>query len=97
MKGVKESLAGRIGIINLLGFSMAEDLGLPKAKAPFLPGRKAALLKKLKINDVFKVIHRGSFPVLTHKEAPPLEIFYNSYLQTYIDRDLRDIFNVSKI
>ncbi|MDI6755766.1 MAG: DUF4143 domain-containing protein, partial [Thermodesulfobacteriota bacterium] len=39
----------------------------------------------------------GGFPLLSHKNPPPLEIFYNSYLQTYIDRDLRDIFNVSKI
>ncbi|MFH1684465.1 MAG: ATP-binding protein [Candidatus Margulisiibacteriota bacterium] len=97
MKNVKESLAGRIGIINLLGFSMAEGLEFPRSKNPFLPGNKFACLKKLNIADVFRLVHRGSFPVLTHKNAPPLEVFYNSYLQTYIDRDLRDIFRVSKI
>ena len=97
MKNVKESLAGRVGILNLLGFSMAEDLDFSRQQNPFWPGRKKAKERKLNITDIFKIILRGSFPVLTHKNAPPLDVFYNSYLQTYIDRDLRDIFQVSKI
>lgn len=97
MKNVKESLAGRICIVNLLGFSLAEELEFPKSKKAFCPGRKLISKKALAINEIFKIIHRGSFPVLVHKNAPPLEFFYNSYLQTYIDRDLRDIFHVSQI
>jgi predicted AAA+ superfamily ATPase len=37
MKGVTESLAGRVGIINLLGFSMAEAAGAGAQQKPFLP------------------------------------------------------------
>ncbi|MEM4204373.1 MAG: ATP-binding protein [Candidatus Methanomethylicaceae archaeon] len=97
MKNLKESLAGRVGIINLLGFSLAEVLGYPRQKLPFLPGRKIVVTKPLGIKEIFKIILRGSFPVLTHRHPPSLSTFYNSYLQTYIDRDLRDIFNISKI
>lgn len=98
MKNVKESLAGRIGILNLAGFSLAEDLELAPPQQPFLPSRiNNEKIKALSANDIFKVIHRGSFPVLTHKNPPPLEIFYNSFLQTYIDRDLKELFHVSKI
>jgi predicted AAA+ superfamily ATPase len=97
MKNVKESLAGRLGILNLLGFSLAEKKGRPKLKQPFLPGRLPLNDTSTSIRDIFKGILRGSFPVLTHKDAPSLSSFYSSYLQSYIDRDLRDIFKVSKI
>ena len=97
MKNVKESLAGRVGIINLLGFSMAEDMGIKKTKNSFFEGKTHIPKNHINIIDLFKTIQRGSFPALTHKNTPPIEIFYNSYLQTYIDRDLREIFHVSKI
>ncbi|PIS28375.1 ATPase [Candidatus Saganbacteria bacterium CG08_land_8_20_14_0_20_45_16] len=97
MKNVKESLAGRVGIINLLGFSLAESRQKKQPAQPFLPGRPLGRIPAPDINTLFGQIIRGSFPVLTHKNAPALSFFYNSYLQTYIDRDLRDIFKVSKI
>src|SRR6202044_2221125 len=37
MKNVSESLAGRVGILNLLGFSLAEEMGKPEKSIPFLP------------------------------------------------------------
>jgi predicted AAA+ superfamily ATPase len=97
MKNVKESLAGRVGIVNLLGFSLAENEQLKQNKYPFLAGRPLVKAAALNIRDLFNQILRGSYPVLSHKNAPPLSAFYNSYLQTYLDRDLRDIFKVAKI
>ncbi|MFA4906451.1 MAG: ATP-binding protein [Candidatus Margulisiibacteriota bacterium] len=97
MRNVKESLAGRVGIINLLGFSLAEKRQIPRLKHPFLPGASVTKAPPLGVKELFTQIQRGSFPVLTHKNTPALSAFYNSYLQTYIDRDLRDIFKVSKI
>lgn len=97
MKNVKESLAGRVGILKLLGFSMAELEKTKKSKNAFLPKLQAV---ESGINDpvkIFKFIFRGCFPALYGKNAPDIELFYNSYLQTYIDRDLKDIFHVSKI
>lgn len=94
MKNLQESLAGRVGIIHLLGFSLGEIYLRPKKK-PFVPlsNKKISLSSR----DIFDHIFRGSFPALWQNRSIPLETFYNSYLQTYIDRDLRDIFGVTKL
>jgi len=97
MKNVRESLAGRVAIIDMLGFSSAEEQGLEQAAEAFVPGLEYVDAEHQDINAVFRRIHRGCFPVMTHSDPPPHDVFYNSYIQTYIDRDLRDIFNISKI
>lgn len=98
LKDVQESLAGRVGILYLLGFSWAEERGIPKMKN-FLPSglRQMKGDTNITFRSVFERILRGSFPILTQENPPDPEIFYNSYLQTYIDRDLRDIFGIAKI
>lgn len=93
MRGVSESLAGRAAILKLLGFSVSEEMNNPQSAKPWTP-TMAAVLKPYNSSDllsVFKKIIRGSFPKLLHKPAPPIETFYGSYIQTYIDRDLRDL------
>lgn len=97
MKNVQESLAGRVGILNLLGFSFAEERNIPKSKNVFYPGKLSKSKKSPDFNVIFKHILRGSFPALAVKNPPSISTFYNSYLQTYLDRDLKDIFNISKI
>lgn len=100
MLNVKESLAGRVGIVYLPGFSLAELKKRPKTKWPFhraLPLQKNKDFIPLSAPELFKQIFRGFFPALHARPAPPLETFYNSYIQTYLDRDLRDIFQVAKI
>jgi predicted AAA+ superfamily ATPase len=97
MRGVSESLAGRVGVINLLGFSRGELLGLP-ATPPFLP--TAAELRArdgrppLVMGDLFQRIWLGSFPALHQDPAPGRDLFYSSYIQTYLQRDIRDLANV---
>jgi len=54
-------------------------------------------LNRINVKNIFQRIHRGSFPALAQRSRPSLETFYNSYVQTYLDRDLRDIFNISKL
>lgn len=99
MKGVSESLAGRVAILKLLGFSQAEELGFPPAKQPWDPEdipsdqeySRTSLIK------LFEKIIRGSFPKLFLKSSPPPEMFYGSYVQTYIDRDLRDLVRIGSL
>ncbi len=99
MKNVSESLAGRIGIVKLLGLSMAEERGDAFTESPWdperaLPGER---YDTGPLTRIFKKIVRGSFPALLHRDAPPLDAFYGSYVQTYIDRDLRDLVRVSSL
>ena len=99
MQGVSESLAGRVGIVNLLGLSMKEIQGLPKKAEPFLPTNNQ-LQKRLKaspslsLQDIYRMIWRGAFPAFTLNEKMNRDLFYCSYVQTYLQRDVRDLVNV---
>ena len=95
LRHVQESLAGRVAVLSMLGFSSAELARVPRTPLPFTLHARRSLRKKS--DDVFNAIFRGSFPALWQKNPPPLELFYNSYIQTYLDRDLRDLFGVSKL
>jgi predicted AAA+ superfamily ATPase len=99
MKNVSESLAGRVGIIKLLGLSLAEEKDIPFEKSPWIPQKTEIKTHYLPINvlQIFNGIIRGSFPRLLHRNAPPLDSYYGSYVQTYIDRDLRDFIKVSSL
>lgn len=97
MKGVAESLAGRVGIVNLLGFSQRELNGHPKT-APFLPDEKHLRTREpapaLLLPELFKKIWLGGFPALYRSGEPDRDLFYSSYVQTYLQRDVRDLANV---
>ena len=101
MKGITESLAGRVAIIDMLGLSQAEVEGRTFALPPFMPtpdwlgpARDAAGEPK-QVMDVYENIWRGSFPKIVVDKKMSRDLFYNSYVQTYIQRDVRDIINIS--
>jgi len=97
MKGVSESLAGRVGVVNMLGFSQAELLGKPFLP-PFLPTEEQLKLRDgnppLALGALFERIWLGSFPQLSQDLAPDRDLFYSSYIQTYLQRDVRDLAHV---
>ncbi|MCL2042739.1 MAG: ATP-binding protein [Treponema sp.] len=100
MQGIKESLAGRVAILNMLGFSQKEINGRPKDSRPFLPSlslvKKAQMGNMLTSPEIFEKIWTGSFPrIITNKNARNMrKIFYDSYIQTYIARDVKDFYNI---
>ena len=96
MQGITESLAGRVAIIELQGFAQAEIERRASSLIPFLPtnqwieqGRKRKPADLL-INQLFEKIWRGSYPRIINEKEISTDLFYNSYLQTYIQRDVRD-------
>lgn len=94
MQGVSESLAGRIGILHLQGFSRREQSGLPDSP-PFLPRNYPdTKMPPLALKALYEEIWRGSFPDLTEHPEKDRDLFYNSYVQTYIQRDVRDLTQV---
>ncbi len=97
MKGVTESLAGRVGVLNLLGFSEREIRNDP-FREPFLPTPELLEQRRnnppLLLPELYRKIWTGSFPAL-HQEIPAdHDLFYSSYVQTYLQRDVRDLANV---
>ena len=97
MKGVSESLAGRVGILNLLGFSRSEMTGT--SGDPFVPDAQTVQKRlderePLDLRAAYACIWRGSFPAVTLNEEKDWDFFYRSYLQTYLQRDVRDLSRV---
>lgn len=99
MKNVSESLAGRVGIIQLFGLSKRELIDTNTIAEPFLPTPKLIKNKieasnQLSLNSVFQLIWRGSYPAIATNKKMDHNLFYSSYLQTYLQRDLRDLTKV---
>jgi len=92
MKGVQESLAGRIAIVDLLGLSYQETIGKPKKSKPFWPDKVDVdkKIKKRTVMDVYKDIWNGSFPEFITNPAMGRDKFFSSYMQTYLERDVQD-------
>ncbi|MBS3949783.1 MAG: ATP-binding protein [Peptococcaceae bacterium] len=99
MKNVSDSLAGRAGVIKLMGLSLREIAGL-SYREPFLPTEKhySAIGSgaALDYDDLIRFIHKGSFPELheTESDLHDWADFHSSYLQTYIEKDIKDVLNI---
>ncbi len=100
MQGVSESLAGRIAIIKLLGFSQRELENDSQAPA-FLPIVKdfeqRLMSKKFDLMSIFHRIWLGSYPALHQETLIDRELFYASYVQTYLQRDVRTLANIREL
>lgn len=97
MKNVSESLAGRIGILQLMGLSMRET-GSDKFNKPFIPALKyfnarGKSAKSYRPAEIWKMIHRGSFPAVVSGFSKQ-KAFYDAYVRTYIERDVRSLAQV---
>lgn len=94
MSGVSESLAGRVGIIKLLGFSYKEITG--EQQVPYDPGKinTSENLSSISLKDLYELIWKGFFPRIYQKQSIDRDIFYSSYTQTYLQRDVRQLTNV---
>lgn len=92
MKNVSESLAGRVGILSMYSLSRAEIEG--RVSMPFLPDKIEAVESDDTITDIFEKIYKGGMPrMVTDKELLP-EDYFGAYMQTYLERDIRDLIAV---
>lgn len=98
MKNVSESLAGRVGIINLLGLSDAEIYQEPsetfRTDTAYLMNRLSVRTQK-GLNEIYSRIFKGSMPELYANETVEWETYYRSYVDTYLQRDIRDLAQVA--
>ena len=94
MQGVQESLAGRVAVLSLTSLSQAELAG--SEMSPFvveldaLATRKASR-EKTDAKGIFDRIFRGSMPAIASDANSNSQIFYSSYLTTYIERDVKEL------
>ena len=94
MKNIRETLAGRIGILELYSLSKNEVEGLTFSNEldfslPCLLERQA-LTKRNDIVDVFEYIWRGGMPAALSADAEQRQEYFNSYIETYLMRDVSE-------
>lgn len=96
MKNVSESLAGRVGIIDLYGLSTRELNNLDEKI--FLPDIENLKNKKkcnrFTVASLYERILRGSYPEIYRQNITEVEKFFEIYIRTYIERDIRELINV---
>lgn len=76
MAKVGESLAGRIAVFTLLSFSFNEEMKVEE---------------RLNLDTFKKRILRGGFPELVVNRDIDLKLWFSGYLQTYLERDIRQL------
>lgn len=98
MKGVSESLAGRVSVYELSGLSLREinQINFNKHFVPtdvYMKERE----KELKAyENIWDIIHKGSYPELYDIERDWQE-FYSSYVSTYLERDINELISADSI
>ena len=94
MGGVQESLAGRVAVLSMTSLSQTEIYG--GVAEPFtidiesLSARKEGR-KEADAREIFERIYRGSMPAIVSGANSNSQIFYSSYMSTYIERDIREL------
>jgi len=95
MRGVSETLAGRVAIVNLLGLSARETAGESVALEPFLPVPERIVdAAPVAFDELFERLWLGSYPALVSGKVRDRDLFFSSYVQTYLQRDVRDLTQV---
>ena len=98
MKGMSESLAGRVSIAELSGLSLREIYGI-KFNQHLVPTESylSKREKELKhYTDLWEIIHMGSYPELYDIDRDWQE-YYSSYVSTYLERDINELISTDSI
>ena len=92
MKRIRETLAGRVGILTLYGLSQTEKMNVVFDEVlDFNLTNLQERQKKIPKNDItviFEHIWRGGYPQILHADAEQRQEYYNSYINTFLMRDV---------
>ena len=98
MKGMSESLAGRVSITELSGLSMREIHNV-KFNRHFVPTGEYLQEREKEIrpyDKLWETIHKGFYPELYNVEREWQE-YYSSYVSTYLERDINELISADSI
>lgn len=100
MQGVDESMAGRAGILEMLGLSLRE-IQKDSFTEPFLPSQsyieKRMALKPKRPQSIWEIMYKGDLPELYTDQKTHIERYYASYIETYLQRDVRSLAQVGDL
>lgn len=94
MRGVQESLAGRVALLHMSPLSQREIIGAPPR--PFTTDFAALAedcrtIRPLTVVQMYERIWNGCMPGLASGKYTDRGMYYSSYLSTYIERDVREL------
>lgn len=98
MKGMSESLAGRVSITELTGLSLREINGV-RFNRHFVPTWEYLKEREKEIkpySNLWETIHKGSYPEL-YDTGRDWQEYYSSYVSTYLERDINELISADSI
>lgn len=98
MKGMSESLAGRVSVTELSGLSMREIYGV-SFNRHFVPDEEYLRNREKELKpykDIWERIHQGFYPELYDVERD-WQDFYSSYVATYLERDVNELISADSL
>ena len=94
---INESLAGRIAMLCLLPLSRREAEGRPDLLLPWETQRSPAPAGRFTYDELWKAFLRGGFPELCAHPNRDVALWHGSYIQTYLERDVRALRHVGDL
>lgn len=94
MKGVQESLAGRVAVLSMSALSQREIFegrAIPFNVDFDVLANKSKEVVPADTSEIFNRIWNGGMPALISGQYADRNIFYSGYISTYIERDVRDL------
>lgn len=103
LRTVSESMAGRVAIVHLGGLTIYETNEVNSASwlKTYLDNPDHLLRNSISVttskHSLYETLWRGSLPGLLGKENKIIPTYLSSYIQTYVERDIRLIENIQNL
>jgi predicted AAA+ superfamily ATPase len=94
---VTETLAGRAAMLRLLPLSRREALGYAGRPLPWEKGGKETLPRGSSLRTFWTGVLRGGYPELVAEPERDVALWHTSYIQTYLERDVRSLRQVGDL
>jgi uncharacterized protein len=94
---VTESLAGRAAMLRLLPVSQREEFGRSHDPLPWEHSKTRPAVARLPIRELWASLLRGAYPELVAEPDRDSSLWYSSYVQTYLERDVRSLRQVGDL
>ena len=94
---VTESLAGRAAMLRLLPVSQREEFGRPLDPLPWERPKTLPAVRRIAPPDLWQSFLRGGYPELVAEPDRDISLWHSSYVQTYLERDVRSLRQVGDL
>lgn len=98
MRGVGDSLAGRLCEVRLMPLSLYERQGQGLLQNPYLPNlMPSTALTPQSLEETWRIIWQGAWPKVLNYGPKLRDQFFDALLTTFIERDIRELCQIGDI